>query len=167
MWVLYLGGGGPRHLPLGEGGLATGRSAAAVPLELIVSSDFVKRHRLIVALLENGGLVDGVGRARKPPLALAVEAEDYRLAAILIQHNADPSCLQGSKSDSPLIEAMRLAITKGEEWAGLGGGGGGVVVVVVVVLFFLFFFVFFCFFLFFFCFVCCFFFGGGGASASA
>lgn len=113
VFMLYLGGGGMQRFSVGEGGLATGCRAACVPIELLVNSKNEKYNQLVLALLENGACANGLGRRNKPPLALAVDAEQYQLAVALLQHNANPTCLASNEGETPLIEALRLAFTKG------------------------------------------------------
>lgn len=111
--VLYLGGGGPQRYSPGEGGLATGIDASEIPIELVFEAGEKYRVPLIVALLENGASSNGLGKASKCPLELAMVNEYYNVVVTLLQYNADPDCIVSKTGDSLLHEALKQTFTTG------------------------------------------------------
>ncbi|XP_022800232.1 TPR and ankyrin repeat-containing protein 1-like isoform X2 [Stylophora pistillata] len=111
--VLYLGGGGPQRYSPGEGGLATGIDASEIPIELVFGAAEKYRAPLIVALLENGASSNGLGKAIKCPLELAIDNEEYNMVVTLLQYNADPACIMSKAGDSLLHQALRQAFATG------------------------------------------------------
>ena len=111
--MLYLGGGGPQRFSPGAGGLATGIDASSVPIELVFGAGGKYRVPLITALLENGASPNGLNNKNRSPLELAVEKEDFNLAIVLLQYNADPACLVNKTGDSPLHEALKQTFATG------------------------------------------------------
>ena len=111
--MLYLGGGGPQRYSPGEGGLATGIDASGIPIELVFGAAEKFRVPLIAALLENGASSNGLGKASKYPLELAMENEEYNMVVTLLQYHADSACIMSKAGDSLLHEALRQAFATG------------------------------------------------------
>ena len=114
LYLLFLGGGGQRQFIKGEGGVATGCDASEIPLELVMLSGTEIRSQLVPILLDSGASPNGLGKGRRSPLALAVDKEEYVVAAALLQHKADVSCLTLKEGDTVYHHALKQAFAKGE-----------------------------------------------------
>ncbi|XP_048589125.1 TPR and ankyrin repeat-containing protein 1 isoform X2 [Nematostella vectensis] len=111
--MLYLGGGGSKRCRKGEGGFATGMSAADIPIEHIVQSTYMRKAQLITTLLENGAKADGLNQTAKPPLAIAFDNEEFGIVVSLLQYNASASLILDGAT-GPLQIAFNMAVKKGK-----------------------------------------------------
>lgn len=64
-----------------------------VPLELVVMSQVDDKERLVSQLLISGACVNGSLGCTKPPLVLVLEAGDLSLASVLVDNEADLTCV--------------------------------------------------------------------------
>ncbi|KAJ7371742.1 TPR and ankyrin repeat-containing protein 1 [Desmophyllum pertusum] len=110
--ALYLGGGGPKSQPVGDGGLATGISASSVPLGEIICSTDPERLPLISALLKYGASANAIEGSDIIPLDEATRLQNLPLVEMLV-HNGANSCVVG-KDGGPIIhQALRIGLQNG------------------------------------------------------
>ncbi|CAH1801861.1 unnamed protein product [Owenia fusiformis] len=113
---LVLGGGNGHKKS--EGGLLTDSDLSTVSLSAFMASvdykqmPFDMRNKFIQILIKNGANPNGTEKFR--PIRKALESEDYKMAAMLLDLGADPSFITLHEMDSPLHYALKVGLNKME-----------------------------------------------------
>jgi hypothetical protein len=67
------------------------RKVSFVPLEMVLQSDVRDKQKLVIELLAHGASPNGGPNCKTTPVQLALDGQDFKMAAHLLQHGAETS----------------------------------------------------------------------------